>query len=383
MKRRDFVDGCARALLGLGALPLSHYDLVDTRARHDSLWRPAPDDRSEDSDDFQLSTWVHGGREHTPGEWERRFSRLTEAGFHRVFVSGGEIEMFSGAARAAGLEFHRWIWTLNRSGDGWLKENRPEWYTVSRRGESSLTTPPYVGYYQWLCPTRPEVRTYLAERYAAAAADPLVAGVHLDYVRHPDVILPVGLWSKYGLVQETELPEFDFCYCEVCRRTFRTQTGTDPLELPDPTADERWRRFRWDGVSRVVEAITAAVRAEGKPVTAAVFPTPSIARRLVRQDWADWPLDGVMPMLYHRFYEEDIAWIGRGVREGIQALAGRRPLHAGLYLPDLDPEGLAEAVRTSRSAGADGIALFELDALRADHWEILQTVLSGPWTASG
>jgi len=250
---------------------------------------------------------------------------------------------------------------------------------VSRRGDSSLTDPPYVGYYQWLCPTRPEVREYLAGAFAAVAADPRVAGVHLDYVRHPDVILPVGLWEKYGLVQETELPEYDFCYCEVCRRTFQERTGIDPLGLPDPPADERWRRFRWEGVTRVVEAIATAVHALGKPVTAAVFPTPTIARRLVRQAWEDWPLDGVMPMLYHRFYEEEIEWIGRSVREGVRALSGRRPLQAGLYVPDLDPPGLEEAVRTARSAGAAGVALFELDALKPAHWERLGSALSGAW----
>ena len=40
-----------------------------------------------------------------------------------------------------------------------------------------------------------------------------VDGVHLDYVRHCDVILPRGLWERYDLVQDIEHPEFDFCYC--------------------------------------------------------------------------------------------------------------------------------------------------------------------------
>jgi len=323
--------------------------------------------------------WVHGGRERTGEEWRERFRVARRAGIGGVLVAGGENPLLADAAGTTGLAFHRWIWTLNRGGDRWVVEHHPEWFSVSRRGDSSLTDPPYVGYYQWLCPTRPEVREYLAGAFAAVAADPLVAGVHLDYVRHPDVILPVGLWEKYGLVQETELPEYDFCYCEVCRRTFQKRTGIDPLGLPDPPADERWRRFRWEGVTRVVEAIATAVHALGKPVTAAVFPTPTIARRLVRQAWEDWPLDGVMPMLYHRFYEEEIEWIGRSAREGVQALSGRRPLQAGLYVPDLDPSGLEEAVRTARSAGAAGVALFELDALRPAHWERLGSALSGAW----
>jgi hypothetical protein len=319
--------------------------------------------------------WVHGGRQRSGDQWRERFALARRSGLGGVLVSGGETSLLAGAARAEGLAFHRWIWTLNRSGDDRVKADHPEWFSTSRRGESCLEKPPYVGYYQWLCPSRPEVRAYLADWAAGIAADPEVEGIHLDYIRHPDVILPVGLWSKYGLVQDRELPEYDFCYCEVCRSLFRARTGTDPLELPDPAADERWRRFRWAGVTGVVEAIAGAVRPTGKPLSAAVFPTPTIARRLVRQAWEDWPLQAVFPMLYHRFYEEKLPWIGDGVREGVAALAGRFPLQAGLYVPDLPPEELARAVRLALAAGAQGISLFELDALRPDHWTALADVL--------
>ena len=59
-----------------------------------------------------------------------------------MLVSGGDLDLLSGAARAEGLAFHRWIWTLNRNGDEWVKANHPEWFTVSREGNSSLTHSP-------------------------------------------------------------------------------------------------------------------------------------------------------------------------------------------------------------------------------------------------
>ena len=74
-----------------------------------------------------------------------------------------------------------------------------------------------------------------------------------------------------------------------------------------------------------VRELADAVHGHGKPITAAVFPTPAIARRLVRQAWDEWPLDRVFPMLYHSFYLEDIPWIGDGVREGMSPRWGRRP----------------------------------------------------------
>ncbi len=162
---------------------------------------------------FTAWTWVHGDRDYDLAEWHRRFARLRDAGLDAVLVGGGDIDLVSGAAQAEGLEFHRWFWTLNRNGDEWVQNNHPEWFTVSRNLESSLEHPPYVDYYRWVCPSREPVREYLRGLVGELAAHPAVDGVHLDYVRHCDVILPRGLWETYDLVQDTELPEFDFCYC--------------------------------------------------------------------------------------------------------------------------------------------------------------------------
>lgn len=323
---------------------------------------------------FTAWTWVHGSRDYDVSEWRRRFARLREAGIEAVLVGGGDIALVSGAASAEGLQFHRWFWTLNRNGDEWAQNNHPEWFTVSRNLESSLERPPYVDYYRWVCPSRGPVREYLRGLVGELAANPAVDGVHLDYVRHCDVILPRGLWETYDLVQDTELPEFDFCYCDVCRERFSALDGRDPLEIADPPADEPWRRFRWDSVTEAVRELAREVHGHGKPISAAVFPTPTIARRLVRQAWDEWPLDRVFPMLYHSFYVEDIPWIGDGVRAGLAAL-GSTPLSAGLYLPALDPPRLGAAVATAREAGADGVSLFEMHGLTDDHLVALRDAL--------
>jgi uncharacterized lipoprotein YddW (UPF0748 family) len=189
------------------------------------------------------------------------------------------------------------------------------------------------------------------------------------------VILPVGLWSKYDLVQDREYAEFDFCYCDVCRATFREQTGTDPLDLPDPTQDVAWREFRWDSVTGLVWDLAEAVQARGKSVTAAVFPTPTLARTLVRQAWEQWPLDAFFPMLYHNFYEEDLSWLDASTRDGVAALTEGTPLYAGLYLPDLSPGDLGQAVRIVRQAGAAGVSLFEMEGISDEHLVQLRAAL--------
>ena len=386
MKRRDFLKTAAGAAAVAGSSTVTA-----------ALTGCAPD--SSRDTPFTLWTWVHGNRDYDADEWRRRFASLRESGFHAVLVGGGDIELVSAAAHAEGIEYHRWFWTMNRNGDAWAQENHPEWFTVSRNLESSLEKPPYVGYYKWVCPSRAPVRQYLSGRVGELAANPAVDGVHLDYVRHCDVILPRGLWETYDLVQDDEHPEFDFCYCGVCRDRFAALDGRDPLEIPDPPSDEAWRRFRWDSVTGAVRELAAAVHQQEKPITAAVFPTPEIARTLVRQAWDEWPLDRFFPMLYHSFYLEDVAWIGDGVREGVAALAGGdvadgtqegvaaaeggpvesgprpgTPLNAGLYLPVLEPAQLALAVATAREAGAAGASTFEMHGLTDEHLAALRAV---------
>lgn len=369
MKRRTFVRvaaaGAAATLVVPGVACHPEEATVQNPAESGSILTSGSADPA-----FQRWTWVHGGGDRDLLGWKSRYAQLADAGFHGVLVGGGDASVHAEAAHANGLEFHRWIWTLNRSGDAWVKDNHPEWFTVSRNGDSSLTHPPYVGYYQWLCPTRPEVRDYVRGTMAAAAREPGVDGIHLDYVRHADVILPRALWSTYDLIQDQEYPEFDFCYCQTCRSTFEATHGIDPLTLPDPPADERWRRFRWDAVTGLVEAVSLGVGEVGKPLSAAVFPTPSIARTLVRQAWDQWPVHAVFPMLYNSFYEEGLQWIGDGVREGLSAMASRggdtgpRRLIAGLYLPTLDDGERLAAAEIAKEAGAHGVSFFESAGLR-------------------
>jgi len=365
VNRRSFIEGLGRASLGLAVAP----SLTGLGCSG-----------SATADKGKHWAWVHAGRL-SPDEWRTQCARAHTVGVRALLVSGGDTSSLADAAHEAGLEFHRWMWTLNRSGDSWVKEHHPEWFTVSRDGNSTLDRPPYVGYYQWLCPTREPVRDYLRNTVDIVAAEAGVDGVHLDYVRHSDVILPVGLWSKYGLVQDQEHPEFDFCYCDVCRDAFRAQTGKDPARLADPTQDEAWRQFRWNSVTGLVRVLAETAQARRTPISAAVFPTPTLARRLVRQAWDEWPLDAVFPMLYHTFYEEPVSWIASATRQGVEALPRRRPLYAGLFLPSLPPEELAAAVYHARDGGAAGVALFALEGLTDQHLEPLATAFRG-WSGA-
>ena len=306
--------------------------------------------------------------------WRRMLASLKRTGFDAVLIGGDAAfyEKHIPLARDEGLELHAWQFVMMR---GENEKAHPEWYAVSRAGVSTATKPPYVDYYKFMCPSRDEVRAYLCGIVSEIASVKGLGSFHLDYIRYPDVILPIALWPKYKLIQDKEYPEFDFCYCDVCRERFKKSSGADPKALADPPSNAAWLEYRYDTITQVVSELYEEAHRHGTPVTAAVFPTPDIARALVRQDWTRWKLDAVLPMIYNGFYKEDVAWVERATREGVRALAGRIPLYTGLYVPDLPPMDLARAIERAFAGGAQGVSVFQGDTLTPEHLQAIAPVL--------
>jgi hypothetical protein len=299
--------------------------------------------------------WIRPNQRDTEEALKMQYAAFKAAGINALFFEADSEKHFR-AAKFAGLEAHRWMWTMNRAE---LVNIHPDWYAKNRNGESCADKPPYVDYYRWLCPSRPEVQQYLEQQVNDILTRDYVDGIHLDYVRYCDVILPANLWSKYNIEQTKELPQYDYCYCDVCRAGFKEKYGTELADIQYPEASLSWRLYRYNNITRVVNSLSAVAHQHKKPITAAVFPTPEVARRNVRQDWTNWKLDGVFPMIYHGFYREKVDWIGNAVAEGIHFLAGSFPLYAGLYLPDFkSDEEIAQGISVAFANGASGISFF-------------------------
>jgi uncharacterized lipoprotein YddW (UPF0748 family) len=301
--------------------------------------------------------WIHPRQEDEEKELEEFYKKCRDSGVHGLFLLYDSEKHFR-IAKSQGLEAHRWILTMQRSEKEML-EKHPDWYTINRKGESCVEKPPYINSYRWLCPSREDVRQFVADYAMRELQKDYVDGMHLDYVRYCDVILPVDLWSRYGLVQTSEMPEYDFCYCNTCKTKFREWSGQDPDAIEYPQASSSWLLYRYHSLTTLVNRVAKEVKTTGKPLTAAVFPTPEIARRLVRQDWINWDLDGIFPMIYNGYYGETVKWIGHAVAEGVRGIDGRFPLYAGIHLPQIkDDRELADGMQNALDNGAAGICLF-------------------------
>lgn len=301
--------------------------------------------------------WINPDVKDQTADIRARYRKYHEAGISGIFFEQDSPVHYQ-VAKECGMEAHRWMWTMNRGEKSLLKDH-PEWYALNRKGESCADKPPYVDYYRWLCPSRQEVKQYLLNDVQNILSKEYVDGIHLDYVRFCDVVLPVNLWQNYHIEQTRELPEYDYCYCHVCKDKFRERYGMKVDDMEYPEASLSWRQFRYDAVSSIVNAVSSLAHQHKKAITAAVFPTPEVARRNVRQDWINWKLTGIAPMIYHGFYKEPVAWIGDAVKEGVRGIDGRFPLYAGLYIPDFKNIGEMEnGMKYAMENGAAGVSLF-------------------------
>ena len=314
-----------------------------------------------------LAVWVHGRESTTPAEWDSLFHKMADHGVETALIGGNVIVLERAVKHAAkyGVNVQAWIWALNR-GDA-----KPEWLSINQKGNSLADSMAYVGYYKFMCPIIPEARQFLKDKVLELTKIDGLQAIHLDYIRYVDAILPVGLQPKYGLDQYKVFPEFDYGYHPEMLRKFEEKHGYNPL-MGDVEADTLWLQFRLDQVTTLVNEIADLVHANGKQLTAAVFPTPEMATKMVRQQWNHWNLDRAYPMVYHNFYNEDNQWIKAIMKENKAAVDF--PVNCGLYLPALqDSTAFASAINSALEGGADGITLFEAGAMKEWHWSFLKT----------
>ncbi len=320
----------------------------------------------EISPDFVFATWTNAGHPFDSLKWEEKLKLYDSIGISEVLVHGSPevLRKIVPIADNHDIKIHGWMWTLNRPNDT-IANQHPDWYAVNRKGQNSLEYRAYVDYYQWLSPFHPEAREYVKSNVRQMATVPGLASVHLDYVRFVDVILGAQLQPKYGLVQDHQMPEYDYGYHPLAREGFKTIFGKDPIEMDHPDLSTEWLQYRLNAVTSLVNECVEVAHEADKKITAAVFPFPEMSRQMVRQSWSDWNLDAAYPMVYQSFYNENIPWIGFCIEQGNRE--ADFPIRAGLYAPALTTGAeLEEAIRLSKEKGAESISIFTADNLNPD-----------------
>lgn len=343
--------------------------------------------RAEGDKEVKTKNWVwvpELDHPRTTDEWKAAFATMKSYGIdailpeiyngHEAFYASQKFPVKQDVlgtilplAKAEGLEVHAWMWSMPCMVPE-IMQKHPDWYNVNAKGESAVNKPAYVPYYKFLDPGRPEVREWVQGTVKELASIPDLTGVHLDYIRHPDAILPTALWKKYGIVQDKVYPPYDYGYSDYERAEFKKKYGIDPMQLKDPNDNKDWFQFRLDMVVNLVnDYLVPAAHEKGKMITAAVFPGPSLARKMVRQDWGRFKLDAFLPMLYNIYYNAGPEWVEKYTHEGVVTTG--KPIYSGLYIQPANPAGLTALVKAALTGGASGVSLFFDKAMNEPKWK--------------
>ena len=101
-----------------------------------------------------------------------------------------------------------------------------------------------MGYYQWLSPFSDGARAHIKNNIQQVAEVEGIASVHLDYVRYVDVILGKALQPKYDLVQDHQMPQFDYGYHPEARKEHEALFGVDPCVVTNIYSISHFHRPR-------------------------------------------------------------------------------------------------------------------------------------------
>ena len=205
---------------------------------------------------FTISTWTGAGKEFVQKNWEKKLSYYDSLGITEVLIHGSPeiLRKIIPIANKRKIKVHGWMWTVNRPGDTIANKN-PDCYQVNRNGDNSLDYRAYVNYYQWLSPFHPDARNHIINNAKQLMEVDGLASVHLDYVRYPDVILGADLQPKYNIVQDNELPEYDYGYHPRAIKEFKKIFNKNPLEMRNPQLSTEWRQFRLNAITSLVNEI--------------------------------------------------------------------------------------------------------------------------------
>jgi uncharacterized lipoprotein YddW (UPF0748 family) len=279
-------------------------------------------------------------------------------------------------AHAAGLRVHAWVNVLSLSKNAEapiVRELGPSSVLVDQWGRSMLDYPEQDV-------PEPERKSYrigtpaiyldaaapgVAERVAATFEEllrkyPRLDGLHLDYIRYPDV-LPYAPGTRFGV-------GLSFGYGPETRARFQTETG-----LPAPFAENRanadrydaWRREKLSAlVARIAERARAA--RPGVQLSAAVYPDANRAYLGLFQDWRGWleagSLDVAVPMLYStderlfRYQVDEMAGL---------PFADRLWVGLGSWLFERDPARAVAQTERIEAHAPLGVAFFSWDSIHA------------------
>ena len=241
---------------------------------------------------------------------------------------------------------------------GQLWTAHPDWFMVDSMGSRMRPT---GGWYSFLNPAHPQVRSHLA-RIASELAQYDLAGLHLDYIRFPyDYKDVAGEIYPHASAKEIKARS-EFSYD---RRSLAMAQGSDRK-----LSNKKWNAFRRTAVTQVVIDLRKAFKTVRGPqaiLSASVLADVSVGYHRAFQDSSRWAkehlVDWVIPMNYNAgLYDERLDRLKKEL--GRRATANQ--LVVGINCAG-EPSEIRRQIATARREGCRGVALFAYSYLFENH----------------
>lgn len=274
------------------------------------------------------------------------------------------LETAAAAARKSGIRLHAYMNVLPGWRDvkepprsaGQLWTAHPDWFMVDSLGQRMR---PRSGWYTFLNPALPDVRSHLAQ-IAAELARYDIAGLHLDYIRFPyDYNDKNAAREIYPKASVEELRRHsDFSYDRYSINQVRQSWRGD------------WGAFRRASVSKVVAELNKTFKAQRgaqSVISSSVLADFDAGYSRAFQDSRRWTkdrlVDWVVPMNYNaQLFDARLKTIRRSL--------GRRATGEQLVVGidcKADPAEIRRQVTAVRAAGCRGFAFFAYSYLFENH----------------
>jgi uncharacterized lipoprotein YddW (UPF0748 family) len=338
--------------------------------------------------------WVRRTSLESADAIRKMVSSASTAGFNTLFVQAPDdtaaptsqfdpIAETIAQAHIAGLRVHAWVDVARVTATGELPFSRthviyqhPEWLMVPRAIAAELLavdvhSPDYLGRLaRWtrtnadrtdglyMSPLQSEVGGYVAEIVRELVRRYPVDGVYLDHVQYPAVDFDYGAASlaafRDAMRGQLSLAE---------RQRIDAVEAIDPFAYPNELADE-WRRFRQAQMTALIVRLRSTVKAvrPDAMVSAAVVADANSAALNNLQDWRTWLENGFLDALCPIASGPNGTQMSAELSQ-IRALAGDKPVWAGIGANRLSQRETLDDIGVARKAGAQGIILFSYDGL--------------------
>lgn len=258
------------------------------------------------------------------------------------------LEVYLKEAHARGIEVHAWV--ENFLTDLPVAAKKPEWMSVSRKGDTYYLENGTTKYH-FLNPALPEVRNFLSDLYKNLVRKYNLDGIQFDYMRY----------SHSGNYTN------DFGYDSYTRQLFNSYTGTDPIDLkPDDKLWEKWCSFRTQLISTYAYRVISEVKSlkPGIRVSADVWPEYDKTLSDIFQDPKSWVrndyINSLIPMSYY-LYEGPVA---DDIMNSLEFSRGYSQITSGIAsFNKVDTKVFLKQIAAIRKTNTNGIAIFEFETL--------------------